>query len=53
MFHLQKQRPDNSVPVRKNVRFEGRVKIHEFEKYLDKMSDGEEEEEEDYGNEGP
>lgn len=36
--------PDNSMPERRNVKFEPRVKIHEFEKYLDQMSEFDEDE---------
>jgi len=32
--------PNNdAILEKKNVRFEGRVKIHEFEKYLDDIDD--------------
>ena len=32
------------MPERRNVKFEPRVKIHEFEKYLDQMSEFDEDE---------
>lgn len=41
---VYKNRPDNSMPERRNVKFEPRVKIHEFEKYLDQMSEFDEDE---------
>lgn len=46
MGFLPNGRPriDLSLPERKNVRFEVRVKIHEFEKYLDNMDDYQENE---------
>lgn len=39
MMGYRNGRQDLSLPERKNVRFEVRVKIHEFEKYLDNMDD--------------
>jgi len=30
---------NDAMLEKKNVRFEGRVKIHEFEKYLDEIDD--------------
>jgi len=42
---------NDAMLEKKNVRFEGRVKIHEFEKYLDEIDDYGQEQDDD-GSDG-
>lgn len=53
--YLNQMSQREEAKEKKQVRFQVRVKIHEFEKYLDDLSDGNEGESDDFGdgNEDP